>query len=347
VNNVYHRETVDVSGSVRRNRSENVYAGLRLKTNMKSSLCRSSQVSGMLQIALAFVCILSFFSPASATNKPDPILKAVRLFSTDIANGKVALLEIDLNKLGPDASGLKARFRDQSIVLIQHPVKSRGNYAGLVAIPLNVAPQKAALTLQWSNAGERRSATVSLDIIDGHYKKENLNVDPGHVKPNKKNLERIKREKEMIRRIFAGGSEKRLWFGKFKKPLDSMTTSVFGTQRLFNGRHQSYHRGTDFRARVGTPVLASNSGVVRLAENLFYSGNLVIVDHGMDIFTLYAHLSQIQVNDGQAIGRGHQIGLTGATGRVSGPHLHWAVKVNGLYVDPPQFLSVISAMLEQ
>jgi murein DD-endopeptidase MepM/ murein hydrolase activator NlpD len=94
-------------------------------------------------------------------------------------------------------------------------------------------------------------------------------------------------------------------------------------------------------------VYASNSGIVRLAKNLFYSGNIVIIDHGMGVFTNYAHLSKIQVVAGQVIASGHQIGLSGASGRVSGPHLHWAVKVNGVYVDPLQFLRVIAALLGQ
>jgi murein DD-endopeptidase MepM/ murein hydrolase activator NlpD len=84
-----------------------------------------------------------------------------------------------------------------------------------------------------------------------------------------------------------------------------------------------------------------------LAKNLFYSGNIVIVDHGVNIFTLYAHLSEIQVKNGQQIARGQQVGLSGASGRVSGPHLHWAVKVNGVYVDPLQFLTVITSLLER
>jgi len=115
---------------------------------------------------------------------------------------------------------------------------------------------------------------------------------------------------------------------------------------LFNGQHESYHRGTDFRARAGTPVYASNFGIVRLAKNLFYSGNIVIMDHGKGIFTNYAHLSKIQVVAGQQVTRGDQIGLSGATGRVSGPHLHWGVKINAAYVDPLQFLAVISDLLE-
>jgi len=270
---------------------------------------------------------------------------AVSLSSTDVANGQVALVEIDLNELGPAATDLKVKFHDQPIALIQHPFKSRGIYGGLVGIPLSATPQKAVIMLEWTDTGGRQAASVPLSIIDGKYKSETLRVDSRHVTLSKKNLARVKQEKKEIRRIFATSSDARLWFGDFKKPLASQTTSAFGTRRLFNGQHRSYHRGTDFRAKISTPVYASNSGVVRLARHTFYSGNMVIVDHGINIFSLYAHLSEIQVNDGQIIARGHQIGLSGATGRVSGPHLHWAVKVNGVYVDPLQFLTVISSLL--
>jgi len=172
-------------------------------------------------------------------------------------------------------------------------------------------------------------------------------VAPKHVKPSSQNLQRIKNEKKEIRRIYAGSSNTRLWYGSFKKPLDSDITSAFGTQRLFNGQLKSYHRGTDLRAKAGTPVYASNFGIVRLAKNLFYSGNIVIVDHGKGIFTNYAHLSKIQVVAGQQVAQGDQIGLSGASGRVSGPHLHWGVKINGAYVNPLQFLAVISDLLGQ
>ena len=282
---------------------------------------------------------------ASAQSKPKPISQAVSLSATDVASGQAALLEIDLNQLGIAASGLKAKFRDQSIVLIQHPIKSRGIYVGLVGIPLSATPEKAAILLEWTNTVGPQAASIPLDIIDGNYKRESLRVNSRHVTLSKKNLARVKQEKKEIRRVFASSSDARQWFGDFLKPLASETTSAFGTQRLFNDQHRSYHRGTDFRAKVGTPVYASNSGVVRMAKNLFYSGNLVIVDHGMNILSLYAHLSKIQVSPGQIIARGQQIGLSGATGRVSGPHLHWAVKVNGVYVDPLQFLTIIYTLL--
>ena len=314
---------------------------------MKSGSRQLSQIIPILQIAFAVVLVSSWITPAAAQNEPIRISQAVRLSSVNIANGQAVLLEIDRNKLGPAASNLKAEFREKSIDLIQHPIKSRGIFVGLVGIPLSTEPQKATILLEWTDPQGRRTASVPLSIIDGKYKRESLRVDSRHVKLSHKDLERVKKEKLMIRSIYASGSDVRLWFGKFKRPLGSDTTSSFGTRRLFNDQHRSYHRGTDFRAKIGTPVAASNSGVVRLARNLFYSGNMVIVDHGMSIFTLYAHLSEIQVKAGQHIARGHQLGLTGATGRVSGPHLHWGVKVGGVYVDPLQFLTVISALLQQ
>ena len=312
---------------------------------MQTGLTRLTHIVPILLVTCAIaVSSLSCATASTATN-PKPVDTAIRLSATNVASGQAALLEIDLNRLDPTASGLKAKFRDQSVVLIQHPIKSRGIYVGLVGIPLSAKPENAAILLEWTNATGSQTASVPLGIIDGNYKRESLRVNSRHVTLSKKNLARVKEEKKEIRRVFASSSDARQWFGDFIKPMASETTSAFGIQRLFNNKHRSYHRGTDFRAKVGTPVYASNSGVVRMAKNLFYSGNLVIVDHGMNIFTLYAHLSKIQVNPGQIIARGQQIGLSGASGRVSGPHLHWAVKVNGVYVDPLQFLTIIYTLL--
>jgi murein DD-endopeptidase MepM/ murein hydrolase activator NlpD len=130
-------------------------------------------------------------------------------------------------------------------------------------------------------------------------------------------------------------------------PMKSTITSLYGNKRLFNGQLKSYHNGIDFRASIGTPVFAANAGDIRLAENLFYSGNAVIVDHGTGIFTIYAHLSRIDVSSGQKIQKGQQLGLTGATGRVNGPHLHWGVKVYDVAVNPLQFTEIISSLVKK
>ena len=301
---------------------------------MKPSLLRSFRILLILPMAFSMVMALS----GSA--------RAVRLSSTNIANGQVTVLEVNLQDLDPAASDLQASFGQNTIALFQHPIKPAGIYCGLVGIPISTAPQKAAIELRWTDSRGRHKARVAVQIVEGNYKKEALRVAPRHVKPSPQNLQRIKKEKREIGRIYASSSDTRLWYGSFNRPLAGDITSPYGTQRLFNGELQSYHRGTDFRAREGTPVYASNFGVVRLAKNLFYSGNIVIVDHGKGIFTNYAHLSKIQVTAGQQVSSGAQIGLSGATGRVSGPHLHWGVKINGAYVDPLQFISVITDLLE-
>ena len=301
---------------------------------MKSNSPRSPYI---IFILLAGIVFIALSGPAAA----------VSLSSSNVANGQVTVLEINLRDLDPAATDLKARFGQNTIALFQHPVKPAGIYCGLVGIPISTAPQKAAIELEWTDPRGRHKARVAVGIVGGNYKKEALHVAPRHVKPSPQNLQRIKNEKKEIRHIYASSNNTRLWYGSFNKPLAGDITSAFGNQRLLNGQLQSYHRGTDFRAKVGTPVYASNFGIVRLAKNLFYSGNIVIVDHGKGIFTNYAHLSKIQVAAGQHVARGDQIGLTGATGRVSGPHLHWGVKINGAYVDPLQFLAVISDLLAQ
>jgi len=131
-----------------------------------------------------------------------------------------------------------------------------------------------------------------------------------------------------------------LWTSSFRAPVTAAPTDSFGTRRMFNGKLASVHKGMDFRAAPGTPVRASNSGVVVLAHSLYYAGNTVIIDHGMGLFTLSMHLSRIKVRVGQHVARGDRLGLSGATGRVTGPHLHWAVRWQGAYLDPAKLLQL-------
>jgi murein DD-endopeptidase MepM/ murein hydrolase activator NlpD len=313
---------------------------------MRTDLLQSSNIILILLVAFVIGVALPGWAATGTETKAGNPTAVASLSAAKVANGQVTVLEVDLRDEDPAVSGLKARFNQNDIALFQHPLKPAGVYCGLIGIPIGSPPQKTVVQLEWMDSSHHRQAvSVPLRIVEGSYKKEILQVAPQHVKPSPKNLERIKAEKKEIRSIYASSSDTRLWYGHFIKPLTSDITSVFGTQRLFNGALQSYHRGTDFRAKVGTPISASNFGIVRLAKNLFYSGNIVIVDHGKGIFTNYAHLSKINVRAGQQIARDDQIGLSGATGRVSGPHLHWGVKINGAYVDPLQFLSVISNIL--
>lgn len=272
---------------------------------------------------------------------------AIILSTRSVTNGNPLLLQIDTRHLEPPVSALKIEFQKREYPIFHHPVNPPVYRFGLIPIPFRQQPGSAELTLNWTNVAGEHFYRIPFQIIAGKYRTDVLKVDPGRVNPNKKNIKRSKKEARRVRQIYADGSIPGLWNGDFQLPIDSKITSSFGNKRLFNGQLKSYHNGVDFRAPVGTPVFAANSGVVKLADDLFYSGKVVIIDHGNLIFTIYAHLSKFDVTAGQPIEKGQQIGLTGATGRVSGPHLHWGVKVNGAAVNPIQFIDVMASLIKE
>jgi murein DD-endopeptidase MepM/ murein hydrolase activator NlpD len=165
------------------------------------------------------------------------------------------------------------------------------------------------------------------------YKKEFLKVDKKRVSLSKKDLARVGREQRVLNVLYRNQRGHLLFEEMFLAPLKSKITSIYGTKRIYNGNKKGQHLGTDFRAAVGTPIVAANSGEVVLARDLFFTGNTVIIYHGLSIFTVYGHLSKLLVSPGDRVLREDRIGLSGVTGRVTGPHLHWGVKVNGNWVD--------------
>ena len=174
---------------------------------------------------------------------------------------------------------------------------------------------------------------VTFEVKSKKFPFEKLNVNKRKVFYSKKDLSRIIKEKKELENIYNNGSKKPYFKKPFKIPLRSKVTSIYGTRRLFNNNKKSQHLGTDYRARIGHPIRSSNSGMVVLSKNLFFSGNTVILDHGMGIFTLYGHLSKSIAKLGQFIDKNGLLGAAGMTGRVTGPHLHWGVKVHGKWVD--------------
>jgi len=129
-------------------------------------------------------------------------------------------------------------------------------------------------------------------------------------------------------------------------PMNSKITSEFGNARVFNGSLKSYHSGTDFRAKVGTPIKSVNDGKVVLVKDRFYSGGSVIVDHGEGVYTCYYHMSKFDVKKGDMVKKGQQLGLSGVSGRVTGPHLHFSARVSGVQVDPLQFINLVNKELK-
>jgi murein DD-endopeptidase MepM/ murein hydrolase activator NlpD len=267
--------------------------------------------------------------------------------SKKIATGDVLLLQITAGNLKPPVTNMQLDFNKTIYRVYRHPVKGDGAYFALVGIPYRTKPGAKTLTLKYSDPNGYQTRQIPFDVVAGKYRTDVLKVDSKRVDPDKKDRKRANHEHQEVKHIYASGSTARLWEGPFQMPVENEISSPFGNRRLFNGKLKSYHNGLDFRSPKGTPVYATNSGIVRVAKNLFYSGNALIIDHGTEIFTIYAHLSKIKVAAGQRIEKSQLLGLTGATGRVSGPHLHWGVKVNGIAVNPLQFVETMDGLTQQ
>jgi murein DD-endopeptidase MepM/ murein hydrolase activator NlpD len=261
-----------------------------------------------------------------------------------VETGGTLLLECDCRSLPAASRNVQVSFQGQRIRLFPHPAKDEGIYAGLLGVPITASAGQADVTIAWSSGARQFTRTVVFDITQGKYGEEILRVDPRHVRPGRKDLDRIRREQAELKRIYTSSGESPLWRGDFQLPVAGELSGAFGTRRIFNGELQSHHTGVDFRAQTGDPVRTTNSGVVRLAKELFYSGNAVVIDHGAGVFTSYSHLSLIEVASGEKVEKGQIVGLAGATGRATGPHLHWGVKVNSVSVDPLVFIRLLDML---
>ena len=184
--------------------------------------------------------------------------------------------------------------------------------------------------------------TTPVEIHPAAYKTSSITVPPKFVEPGADELKEIDIDRKIKTRLFATVDAEEedipLWSGSFEAPVKAPPTDSFGTRRMFNGKLASIHKGTDFKAATGTPVHAGNSGRVILAQHLYYEGNCIMIDHGMGLISISMHLSRIDVSPGQQVSKGQLIGLSGATGRVSGPHLHWAIRWQGAMLDPAKLL---------
>ncbi len=174
---------------------------------------------------------------------------------------------------------------------------------------------------------------VSFSVKEREYLAEKLKVDSKKIKLSPKDEKRVQEEQVILNKIYASSISEFLFTEAFFQPLKSVVTSVYGTRRVYNKLKKGQHLGIDYRAAIGDKVPASNAGKIVFSGDLFYTGWTVIIDHGVDIFTVYGHLSKTMVSEGDIVKRGDIIGLSGNTGRTSGPHLHWGTKVQGQYVD--------------
>jgi murein DD-endopeptidase MepM/ murein hydrolase activator NlpD len=208
----------------------------------------------------------------------------------------------------------------------------------LAGVSFEIKPGKYTLELNGTRGQSNASLAFSRTFIvsEAHYPKTytHLEVEKKFTAPNPEQQQQIaegvKVKDDYLNRV----TPDRQWDGNFTAPADAPTSDVFGSQRVFNGVAQRPHWGLDFRVPTGTPVAAMNSGTVLLARFLYFEGNCVVIDHGQGLLTLYFHLLEFKVKEGDTVTRGQLIGLSGGTGRATGPHLHVAVRWQGTYLDP-------------
>jgi murein DD-endopeptidase MepM/ murein hydrolase activator NlpD len=211
----------------------------------------------------------------------------------------------------------------------------------LGGVDLNARPGKYPLQLQRGAKGNPGPAFIFEVTVDKkRYPTTAISVAPAFVQPPPEVEQRIAQEEALKKHLFAQISPETLWAGRFAPPVTTAVSGGFGAARTYNGVKKSQHQGLDYHAAIGTTVRATNAGTVILARGLYFEGNCVVVDHGNGLLTFYMHLSEIKVKEGDRVPRGQVLGASGGTGRVTGPHLHFAVRWQGLYLDPATLIAL-------
>jgi hypothetical protein len=218
------------------------------------------------------------------------------------------------------------------------PAENGHGWFALAGADVEAPTGASQIEVSVRSGNDVKKLSRSLEIHPAHYRTGSLTVAPRFVEPDAASLALIKAEAGLKAKIFTTSAAEPLWSSSFHAPVAAPPTDSFGTRRMFNGKLASIHKGMDFRSPSGTPVHAANSGVVVLARPLYYEGNCVVIDHGLGLYTISMHLSRIDVKEGQNLAAGELLGLSGATGRVTGPHLHWAVRWRDAYLDPAKLL---------
>jgi len=266
----------------------------------------------------------------------------VDVLNWKIPNGQTTLLEFKEIK-GFEYKSVEVGKKSFSI--FTKPNDSTKKYA-LIPFSYYEKAENKTLKIHYKQDDKEKVENLLLKVITGKYAKEEIHVSSTKVNPRSKELKkRISKEYDEAMRIYSTVTPRSYISKPFIQPLNSKITSAFGKARVYNGSHKGYHSGTDYRAAMGTPIIAANDARVALVKKRFYSGGTVLLDHGEGIYTCYFHMSAFKVKEGQMVRQGDVLGLSGKSGRVTGPHLHFSARINAVQVDPLQLISLLNKNL--
>ncbi|WP_421864334.1 peptidoglycan DD-metalloendopeptidase family protein [Motiliproteus sp.] len=286
---------------------------------MKRPITRSWLTLPLLALSLN----LGLFSPALQA-------QSLTLPEHSSVPGGVALIPLSVD----GASAPEARYGKNRVLVVPSAgteYAEQASWVALVGIPLSTKPGPQQL-----NVG---SEVISFDVVDKHYREQRLVIkNKRKVNPNKLDLDRIGKEKKKMLAALGNWGDSNLNVIRFARPAKGPFSSPFGLKRFFNDQPRKPHSGLDIAAPKGTPIVAPAPGIVTDTGDYFFNGRNLILDHGQGLITMYSHMNRIDVEVGQRVELGQQLGTVGSSGRVTGPHLHWSVSLNNVRVDPILFL---------
>ena len=251
--------------------------------------------------------------------------------------GGVALVPLDITSSNSTPAQTPIVFYGERQIMVH---QQKQQWIAVVGIPLSAKPGTHNLLVKNNSTNsEASSLKMPFTVHEKEYQSQYITItNKRHVNPDKKDLDRIKKEKSEMVAAFKNWKAEPDDVTEFILPTQGRFSSPFGLRRFFNNEPRNPHSGLDIAAPEGTPAISPAQGSVVVTGNYFFNGNTVLVDHGQGLITMYCHLSEIHVNKGQKIKAGDTLGLVGKTGRATGPHLHWSVSLNNTRVDPVLFL---------
>lgn len=284
---------------------------------------------------LAAVLAASILAPPAPAIQLTTTPESVTVKARSLQPGEVVVLSI--------ANARAERVRVHAFKESIPAYREGDTWKAIVGVDLDTKPGTYQVDIESSSGDAIAHATYPLTILPRVFRTRRLTVNEAFVTPPKSEEPRIEREAALLAATWKASSADRLWTTAFLRPVPQDANSAFGTRSVFNGQPRNAHGGADFLSPAGTPIHSPNSGRIVVARNLYFSGNTVIIDHGLGLFSMLAHLSRIDVHEGDAVTPNQLLGLVGATGRVTGPHLHWAVRAGDARVDPLSLLATLGS----